>query len=83
MYIEDSKITNVTQQKKTKNKMKAKVGMQLHFLSPQIANPQNLGLIPLSKIRKFLTCAVEQSATRKSSIFLWLIRKSRTCKFRG
>jgi hypothetical protein len=28
-----------------------------NFFCPQILNPQNLGLIPLSKICKFLRCA--------------------------
>ncbi len=30
---------------------------ELCFKSPQIANPQFLGLIPLMQIRKFLWCA--------------------------
>ncbi len=40
----------------------AKVGTQIIFFSPQIANPQILGLIPQLKIRKFLKCESPQIA---------------------
>jgi hypothetical protein len=35
------------------------------FYSPQIDNPQILGLIPLLKIRRFLKCASALIANRK------------------
>jgi hypothetical protein len=41
-----------------------KMGTQILFVSPQIANPQIIGLIPQSHIRKFEVC---QSTKRKSA----------------
>jgi hypothetical protein len=38
-----------------------KVGKQNFVESPQIANSQNLGLIPQFQIRKFLWCASQQT----------------------
>jgi hypothetical protein len=37
-----------------------KVGTQIFFCKSEIANPQILGLIPQSQIRKFLRCASPQ-----------------------
>jgi hypothetical protein len=47
----------------------AKVGTQIIFVSPQIANPQILGLIPQLKIRKFLKCASPQIANPQTATF--------------
>jgi hypothetical protein len=42
--------------------LKAEVGKQTFFKSPQIANLQILGLIPLSQISKILMCVSPQIA---------------------
>ncbi len=47
----------------------AKVGTQIIFVSPQNANPQILGLIPQSQIRKFLKCASPQIANPQTATF--------------
>jgi hypothetical protein len=44
------------------------VGKQSFVKSPQIANWQIFGLIPLSQIRKFVTCASPQIAN--SQVFM-------------
>jgi hypothetical protein len=46
-------------------------------LSPQIVNPQILGIIWLSQIRKFPRCASPQSQIR--NFLLWLIRNFFLC----
>ncbi len=56
----------------------AEVGKQSIVKSPQIANLQILGLIPLSEILKFLTCAGRQIANPQ---FFLLIRKSQFRRF--
>jgi hypothetical protein len=43
------------------------VGKQTFVESPQIANPQIFGLIPLLQIRKFFSCASQQIATPQLS----------------
>ncbi len=46
-----------------------KGGQANFFVSPQIANPQILELIPQSQVRKFLRCVmVHKSQIRKSQI---------------
>jgi hypothetical protein len=69
-----------------------KGGHANYFFTPQIANPRILGLIPQSKIRKFLRCASPQianpqicndySVNRKSANILGVPdRKSQIRKF--
>jgi hypothetical protein len=58
----------------------AKVGTQILFLLPQIANPQTLGLIPHSEIRKFLRYA-STYANCKSENCLVPVHKSQIRKF--
>ncbi len=55
MYIEYKKFS-------CKTTVCAEVGKQTFFYSPQIANPKILGLIPVSEVLKFLTCAGPQIA---------------------
>ncbi len=48
-------------------------GQTTFFWSPQITNPQVLGLIPLTQIHKFPRCS---SKIKKSANFLWFVRQS-------
>ena len=54
--------------------MISKVGMHTFFLGPQIANPQNLELIPELQIHNFLQSSL-QITNDKSTNFLSLFRK--------
>jgi hypothetical protein len=42
-------------------------GLQIRMINPHIANTQILGLIPLSQIRKFLSCADPQNSNSHNS----------------
>jgi hypothetical protein len=66
---------------------RSKVGTQICFVSLQIANPQILGLIPQSKIQKFLECQStnpqknDYSANHKPAILGVSVRKSQILRF--
>ncbi len=66
----------------------AKSGHAIFFVSPQIANPQILGLIPQAQICTFLRCASPQipnpkiCANRKTTNILVVpVHKSQICKY--
>jgi hypothetical protein len=46
-----------------------KVGKQTFVESPQIANPQILGLIPQSQNRKFFWCASQQTIADPANFY--------------